>query len=106
VVPIASVPPLKKMLVSGGTGGTYVTTGLVPNGANSVAQSAVSRSRARVAARCPITTSGGTRTFRCRLTLGSGRWTLVTQAKNASSVVAQSLRVVVVRRAAHRAVTG
>jgi len=119
VVPAASVPPLKKMLVSGGTGGTYTTTGLVPDGATSVAQSATSggatsaevlrhraRSHARVAARCPITTSGGIRTFRCRLTLGRGRWTLVTQAKHDSSVVAQSLRVVVVRRAAHRAVTG
>ena len=119
VVPAASVPPLKKMLVTGGTGGTYTTTGLVPGGATSVAQSAISggatsaevlrhraRSHARVAARCPITTSGGIRTFRCQLTLGRGRWTLVTQAKHGSSVVAQSLRVVVVRRAVHRAVTG
>lgn len=120
VVPATGVPPLPRPAVSsGGASGRYVTTGVVPDGATSVVQSAVSggatstevlrrraRAQARVATRCPITTVGSTRTYRCQLALRTGRWTLVTQAKNGATVVAQSIRVVTVRHAARLAVTG
>lgn len=45
---------------------------------------------ARVATRCPITTTAGTRTFACRTRLAPGAWVLVTQARAGSAVVASS----------------
>ena len=119
VVPTANVPVLPKLSVSQGTGGALVTTGIVPEGATSVVQSGISggatstetlrrraRAHAKATTRCPITTSGTTRTYRCQLSLGKGRWTLVTQAKAGATVVAQTVRVVTVRRTARLVVAG
>ena len=119
VVPSAGLPDIAGLRVSRGPGGAWLTTGLVPDGATSVVQSAISggaasaavlrrrtRTHARLAATCPIVTTGSTRRFTCRLVLGTGRWTLVTQGRSASGAVAQSLRVVTARRMARTAVTG
>lgn len=98
--------------------GPFVTTGTVPSGATSVVQiatgGAASMSRlglgrwanARVVTRCPITAHGATRTFTCTTKLGPGRWTLSTQARNGATVVASSVRRVVVKAAKPAAVTG
>jgi hypothetical protein len=99
------------------TGGRIVTTGVVPPGATSVVQIARSgraaaslsrgpRAAARVATNCPITTAGTTRTFTCRTRLGTGAWTLTTEARAGSTVVASTSRRVVVKAARRTAVTG
>ena len=88
-------------------------------GATSVVQSAISgaasstaalrtraRTHARVTTRCPITTSRAARTYRCQVSLGAGRWSIVTQAKAGATVIAQTVRVVAVRRTSALVVTG
>jgi len=115
VVPPLAPPLVPPRLVPGS--GTYVTVGLVPDGATSVVQlastgasgagqQALARATARVRARCPITTDGTQRTYRCTTHLGNGNWTVTTRAMNGSTVVAQSVRRVRVKVRAHRAVTG
>jgi hypothetical protein len=112
VVPLAHLPT--RMSLSG----SVVTTGTVPSGATSVVQTASGgasstsrpgvsrRANARVITRCPITTHGATRTFTCTSKLGAGRWTLTTQARNGATVVAASVRRLVVKAATRTAVTG
>ena len=96
-------------------GSTVVSTGAVPDGATSVVQLASTgsgqmalgaRARARVATRCPITSSGTQRTYRCSARLHAGRWTLVTQAKAGSTVIAQSVTRVRVKGTRNLPVTG
>ena len=98
-------------------GGICITSGTVPDGATGVVQVATggssqmaqmafgARATARVATGCTITTTS-TRTYTCRIRLGAGRWTLTTQAKAGSTVIAQSVKRVTVRRAKYMAVTG
>ena len=97
--------------------GRFVTVGIVPAGATTVVQIARSgrtasslsrapRAAARVATNCPITTAGTTRTFTCRTRLGTGAWTLITEARAGSTVVASISRRVVVKAARRTAVTG
>ena len=111
-------PPLVPPRLAPGTS-TYVTVGLVPDGAASVVQLAStgasgaarqsfarSAALARMHAPCPISTDGATRTYRCSLHLGGGNWTVTTRAMNGSTVVAQSVRHVRVKARVRRAVAG
>jgi len=61
--------------------------------------------------RCPITTRGAVRTFRCAPRLAAGRWRLTTRALAGSTVIAMHMQVVRVTprapaRGAGAAVTG
>ena len=99
------------------SGGICITSGTVPDGATGVVQVATggssqmaqmafgARATARVATGCTITTTS-TRTYTCRIRLGAGRWTLTTQAKAGSTVIAQSVKHVTVKRVKRTAVTG
>jgi hypothetical protein len=106
--PLRQTPPRQ-------VGGAIVSTGLVPDGATSVVQvasggaggtAAHAMAAARVARQCTITTRGSTRTYRCSMRLGAGRWTLTTQARAGTTVIAQSVRRVVVAPVRRNAVTG
>ena len=80
-----------------------ITTGVVPDGATSVVQIARGgsaqmslpqmalrpRATLRVATNCPITSKGVARTYTCKARLAAGMWTLTTQARAGSTVVAQ-----------------
>lgn len=106
VVPVA--PPLA-LRAPRQQGGAVVTTGTVPPGATSVVQKANyggrtadafafgMRESARITTRCAIVTTSGARTFTCRARLGAGTWTLTTQARAGSVVLAQSVRRVRVK---------
>jgi predicted phage tail protein len=104
------VPPPRPVIASLATrppkqrGNTVTTMGTVPTGATSVMQVATKSGRAatafgfakgesaRVTTRCSIRRTGRTRTFTCRARLGAGNWTLTTEAKAGSVVVAESVR--------------
>jgi nitrogen fixation protein FixH len=64
------------------------------------------RQSARSVTRCTITTPSGIRTYTCRARLRTGIWTLTTQAKAGSVVVAQSVSRVRVKAPQRVAVTG
>ena len=99
-------------------GDTVVTRGVVPDGATRVVQIASggtsqmsqmafgTRAMVRIATSCPIAGSGSARTYTCRAHLGSGAWTLTTQAKAGSAVIAQSVNHVRVKATKRTAVTG
>jgi nitrogen fixation protein FixH len=59
-----------------------------------------------VTTKCPITGQGSARTFTCSMRLGSGRWVLTTQARDGATVIASSVRRVVVKGTTRTAVTG
>jgi hypothetical protein len=98
--------------------GVLTTTGVVPDGATRVIQIASggsaqmaqmafgARAMTRVTANCPISSNGGTRTYTCRARLGAGTWTITTQAKAGSKVIAQSVKSVRVKATTRTAVTG
>jgi uncharacterized delta-60 repeat protein len=120
VAPVVPVAPPLALRAPRQQGGAVVTTGTVPPGATSVVQVANyggrtanafsfgMRESARITTRCAIVTTSGARTFTCRARLGAGTWTLTTQARAGSVVLAQSVRRVRVKaRAPQRvAVTG
>jgi hypothetical protein len=87
----------------GATGVVQIATG----GTSQMAQMAFgARATARVVTNCKITTTGSVRTYTCKARLGAGKWTLTTQAKAGSTVIAQSVKHVTVKRVKRTAVTG
>jgi nitrogen fixation protein FixH len=70
----------------------------VPEGATRVVQVASrqvvrgARARTRIVRDCVITTRAGERTYRCELRLPAGRWSVSTEARKGSTVLAKSVR--------------
>ena len=114
----AATPARLRTSPSRARGRRVLTSGVVPDGATRVIQIATGGStamarmafgahaNARVVTSCPIRTSGAQRVFTCTAHLGAGRWTLTTQARAGSVVLAQSSTRVVVRAPLRRVVTG
>jgi len=114
----SSTPAVLRTAPPSQQGGAVVTTGVVPDGATRVIQTASggrsqmaqmafgAHATARVTNTCKITTTGSTRTYTCKARLGAGTWTLTTQAKAGARVIAQSVRRVTVKASTRTAVTG
>ena len=101
------VAPVLRQSAPQQQGDSVITTGSVPDGATSVVQIATrvgskadrARSATRVSTTCAIIVKGSTRTYRCSVHLPGGRWTLTTQAKAGTKVVARSVKQVAVKPA-------
>jgi hypothetical protein len=116
--PAATAPGRLQLSASRTRGRRVLTSGVVPDGATRVVQIATGGSssmarlafgahaNARVVTSCSIRTSGTQRVFTCNARLGAGRWTLTTQARAGSTVVAQVRTSVTVRAMLRGAVTG
>jgi hypothetical protein len=93
----APVAALRSSVACGGAAGC-ITTGTVPEGATRVVQVATrqvvrgARARTRIVRDCVITTRAGERTYRCELRLPAGRWSVSTEARKGSTVLAKSVR--------------
>ena len=93
----APVAALRSSVACGGAAGC-ITTGTVPEGATRVVQVATrqvvrgARARTRIVRDCVITTRDGQRTYRCELRLPAGRWSVSTEARKGSAVLAKSVR--------------
>jgi hypothetical protein len=116
--PAATAPGRLQLSASRTRGRRVLTSGVVPDRATRVVQIATgggssmarlafgAHANARVLTSCPIRTSGTQRVFTCNARLGAGRWTLTTQARAGSTVVAQVRTSVTVRATLRGAVTG
>lgn len=96
VTTVRKAPPLTRTRVSV-TGNRLGTTGTAPRGTTRVVQSLalVGSAGVNVAGRCRLTRATGA--FTCAASPPRGRWTVITQARKGSTVIAQTTRTVRVR---------
>lgn len=96
VTTVRKAPPLQRTRVSV-TGTRLATTGAAPRGTTRVVQSLtlIGNAGVSVAGRCRLTRASGA--FTCAASPPRGRWTVITQARKGSAVIAQTTRTVRVR---------
>jgi len=96
VTTVRKAPQLQRIRVSM-AGRRVGTTGTAPRDATRVVQSLtlVGNAGVSVAGKCRLTRATGA--FTCAASASRGRWTVITQARKGSAVIAQTTRTVRVR---------